>query len=349
MSGISGFPSSQKVPLGTGITSNFSTVIPTDPYRNALDVPRFAFRVDSATVPRTAGVTTGLDDERLYWIDDVGTPARPGDFIRCEDGPAQYLEIPIVKVETDRFLIAISQGFIPQAGDTFYILRYATQQVDENGSQIVIATPGPTQFVLDGVDVEVNEDTLVPANNKPLPVKLFSDGGGPIANDFGVSTEALRVAAQIGNAGGAADFGAGATGAQTQRVVANIQRDGNELSYNAGNVDANTQRVVLPSDQPAIPTQSPVNTGGSYDEVTNLDTTPQTFTVPANAVGFILEASSSNNQSIRWKIGAAASATSGMLTEPGRDTGFVPCAANISIAATSGTNQTVTVQWILKV
>jgi hypothetical protein len=63
--------------------------------------------------------------------------------------------------------------------------------------------------------------------------------------DFGASTGAIRTAAQIGNATGAADFNAGADGAQTLRVSANLKRNGNELSYNSGAADANTQRTVL--------------------------------------------------------------------------------------------------------
>ncbi len=41
------------------------------------------------------------------------------------------------------------------------------------------------------------------------------------AADYGVSSGAIRVASQIGNASGVANFGAGATGAQTVRVEAN--------------------------------------------------------------------------------------------------------------------------------
>lgn len=90
------------------------------------------------------------------------------------------------------------------------------------------------------------------------------------------------------------------------------------------------------------------NANGSYAEITNLTTVAQTFTVPANAVGFILEALSDNTANIRYKIGATATTTSGMRMESGRDSGYVPCAANISVIAESGTNQVVTVQWILK-
>lgn len=40
-----------------------------------------------------------------------------------------------------------------------------------------------------------------------------------VANDFGVATAAVRVASQVGNATGAADFGSGADSAQTLRVT----------------------------------------------------------------------------------------------------------------------------------
>lgn len=68
---------------------------------------------------------------------------------------------------------------------------------------------------------------------------------GKLANDYGVSTAALRTAAQIGNVTGSADFGAGSDSAQTLRASANLKRAGNELSYNSGAADANTLRSVL--------------------------------------------------------------------------------------------------------
>lgn len=63
--------------------------------------------------------------------------------------------------------------------------------------------------------------------------------------DFGAPATGIRTASQIGNATGAADFNAGADGAQTLRVSANLKRAGNELSYNAGAADANTLRMAL--------------------------------------------------------------------------------------------------------
>lgn len=105
--------------------------------------------------------------------------------------------------------------------------------------------------------------------------------------------------------------------------------------------------VVLASNQSAVPTQSPVNANGNIVNTALTATSASTASVPANAVGFVLEAPSTNTDNIRWCIGGTASTTVGMLSEPGRDTGYIPCAANISVCATvSGTNA-FSIQWVL--
>lgn len=89
------------------------------------------------------------------------------------------------------------------------------------------------------------------------------------------------------------------------------------------------------------------NTQGVYAEITNLTTVAQSFTAPANARGFVIEALSSNTVNVRYAVGAVTTITSGMRLEPGRSE-FIPIAANISVIAESGTNQVVTVQWVVK-
>lgn len=112
------------------------------------------------------------------------------------------------------------------------------------------------------------------------------------------------------------------------------------VAYNSGTAGADTQRVVIATDQAPVATKSPVNTGGSVVNGTLTATTASAETVPADAVGFILQAPSDNTDNIRYRIGGTASTTAGMLMEPGRDTGFIPIAANLSICATaSGTNK----------
>lgn len=95
------------------------------------------------------------------------------------------------------------------------------------------------------------------------------------------------------------------------------------------------------------PTREATNTNGSIVNTALTATTASTASVPGNAVGFVLEAPSTNTDNVRWCIGGTASTTVGMLTEPGRDTGYIPCSANISVCATvSGTNA-FSIQWVL--
>ncbi len=94
-----------------------------------------------------------------------------------------------------------------------------------------------------------------------------------------------------------------------------------------------------------IPVVQGANTAG-----TNIDgsvgTTATQFVAPANAVGFILMANDDGTASVRWKAGGGvASAASGSQLQPGRDTGFVPCGADLSVASESGT-QPINIQWV---
>lgn len=144
--------------------------------------------------------------------------------------------------------------------------------------------------------------------------------------------------------------GANVIGALSPNQSVNVaQINGVTPDMNTGNAGTGTQRVVLATNQPAIPTTSGANPSGSYAEITNLTTAAQTFTAPANAVGFILEALSDNTNNLRWKQGATATTTSGMRLEPGRDSNYIPCAANISVIAEAGSSQVVSVQWTLSV
>ena len=96
---------------------------------------------------------------------------------------------------------------------------------------------------------EANENitsTPVSGSKRALDVYIRGGGGGggpSGTNDYGVSADALRTAAQIGNTTGAADFNAGTTSGQTLRVV-------------------------LPTDQSAIP----VTQSGSWTVTANLGT-----------------------------------------------------------------------------
>lgn len=489
MSGINGYSTQKKVTSKisgytdkqTQDTTQFVTVTRTSNDKVLEDIKTVGAFRKSGALATEAGTTTRI-------IKCTAHGGLPGDFIRFElatNNP--YFEAGILSTpDADTIIIDGELAATPALSDDFYILRHATQRLDDSGAQIVVATQGPTQFVLNGIDTEVSQDTAVPANSIPFPIQylntlgvrtnlateatLVANGVIETANgvligavnetapatdtassglngrlqriaqrltsliafffsDFGTSANSIRTAAQIGNATGSADFGIGATGAQTIRTSSNIALAGTAADSNTGNAssgtqrvvlatdqpevpvkygasvpldfgvsttaqrsasqignatgsadfnlgstgaqtlrvssnnafagvaasvgsgatDTGTQRIILATDQPAVPSKSPVNITGSMTNQALTATTASTLSVPANAVGFILEAPSSNTNNIKWAIGSTASTTAGLILEPGRDTGFVPCSANVSVCAmVSGTNAA-DIQWILSV
>jgi hypothetical protein len=107
-----------------------------------------------------------------------------------------------------------------------------------------------------------------------------------------------------------------------------------------------TATGALRVDAGTVATTTAANTAGTIVNTALTATTASSASAPANAVGFVLLAPSTNTDNVRWCIGSTASTTVGMLTEPGRDSGFIPCAATISVCATvSGTNA-FSIQWI---
>lgn len=145
MTAPKGFPSNQKLNgYPTGSVNNYVTVVPTDPFRHALDTPRFAFRVGSDTVPRTAGVSTGNPASGgPSFIADTSTPAKIGDICRFEDGNAQQIELPIIAVASNGNGFYVNARLLnpPASGDEFFILRSITQRTSSSGAQLVSLTP----------------------------------------------------------------------------------------------------------------------------------------------------------------------------------------------------------------
>lgn len=107
---------------------------------------------------------------------------------------------------------------------------------------------------------------------------------------------------------------------------------------------ANSLAVVIASNQSTLPVTQGASLNGSN---TNSSVSAVlTLTPPANSVGFILMNLDNSPYTLRWKIGGTASYDSGQQLQPARDTGFIPCAANISICPEAGTIY-YNIQWIL--
>jgi hypothetical protein len=132
------------------------------------------------------------------------------------------------------------------------------------------------------------------------------------------------------------------TVAATQTGTWTVQ-PGNTSNTTAWKVDGSA--VTQPVSLASVP--APINSAGSIVNTSLSATTASTASKPANAVGFIIQAPSDNTDNIRFAVGGTASTTVGMLMEPGRDSGYLPLAANISVCATvSGTNA-FSIQWVL--
>jgi len=107
-------------------------------------------------------------------------------------------------------------------------------------------------------------------------------------------------------------------------------------------IQGNSSGIAVPVSNTAFG-KTTINTTGSGTASTV--STVVTLTAPANAVGFILMNLDTSTANVRWAIGRTATNSVGQQLQPGRDTGFVPCGANVSIVAESGT-QNYDVQWI---
>jgi hypothetical protein len=119
----------------------------------------------------------------------------------------------------------------------------------------------------------------------------------------------------------------------------------NQLAIKASSTAAattDTAAVVALSPNTAMP----ANTNGATSNAT-VGTSASTITAPANATGFILESESTNTANCRWALGTTASSSVGMLIEPGRDTGYIPGGASISVYCSSAA-QLIDVQWVLR-
>lgn len=348
MSSPKGYPTDQKKILdAVGMTNKFTTVQPSADFRAGMDtVSRGSFRVGSSTVPRTVEANS-----TKTYINDTATVASVGDFIRFESGASnEFAEMAIVSVDTNGFALGGDLKSLPTVGDEFYIMRYITPRMADDGSSLVSITPSPISYRRNALSQEVLEDTSTPGNSRPLPVVQFNTSGSP----FNAATAAKQDAqstliGDVAETAPATDIASSGLNGRLQRIAQRITSLINLFPSSIGQkASAGSLSVVLASDQASLPTKSPVNTNGSQSDVTLTGTTASTATAPANAVGFILQAVDTNANNIRWRVGGTASTSSGMQLQPGRDSGFVPVAADVSVCAeaSSGTNA-FQIQWIL--
>lgn len=181
MSGIKGF-STQKKSTGsisgftdkqTQDTTEFVTVSRTYFDKVLSDVKNIGcFRIHPTAKTTESGTTNRI-------IVNTAHGAQKGDFIRFEATAAlPFYEAGVLSVPDANTIILDGElPSIPPVGNEFYILRHGTQRLDDSGAGIVSVAPSPIQYVLDGIDTEVEQDTITPSNSNPLPTSYLNTSG----------------------------------------------------------------------------------------------------------------------------------------------------------------------------
>jgi len=143
------------------LTAQHTTVSPTGPQKYALDVRDVSTVFVAGSDAAEAGSTTST-------ITATAHSLLVGDRIRFTSGAlVDTGEYDVTAVTTDTITLGQTLSVAPGAGDAFAILRPVSLTLSSGGGFSSVNT-----FVLDGSNQVVTEDTVTPANNAPLPVKL---------------------------------------------------------------------------------------------------------------------------------------------------------------------------------
>lgn len=137
--------------------------------------------------------------------------AKIGDVFRIQTSANNINEFEVHVEEimdANSFRLSCVLSASLSAGDLYTLLRPVSQRFTSDGASLSSVTAGPIAFQLNGVQTTVVEDTVVPGNNTPLPVKLTSVTGdinitaGDLnvqLSDIGVNADKTRIGDGSGN------------------------------------------------------------------------------------------------------------------------------------------------------
>jgi hypothetical protein len=179
---------------------SFITGQPVGSNRRALDVfPMGVYEVSASDI-----VEAGSND---YLVKATAHGAKIGDIFRIltSTNTINEFEVFVDKIVDANFFelsSVLSASLSP--GDTFSILRPVANKLSVDGTTLASITNTPIQFSLDGTATNVTEDTVTPANNKPLPVKLvdFSGDISITASQIDVNLEDTEDSVALGDGSG---------------------------------------------------------------------------------------------------------------------------------------------------
>jgi len=175
VSTIKGYPSQLKK---DSTSSEFVTV-------NPIGQGRYGVDQSGGTVTNAASDVSEVGSTKCEIV-ATGHIAVIGDVVRWTSGPNSGTEAIVIDVETNLITLGTCYSVNIAAGDAFDILKPVSLTLASDGT--ITVTSGPVQFVRNGSNVQVTEDTVTPANNLPLPVKLTS-----VTGDINITAGDLNV------------------------------------------------------------------------------------------------------------------------------------------------------------
>lgn len=185
MSGIQGYPTSGKLDNNTEdkVKKEFVTLQPLGSNKHGLNTVNMGFYNLALLAVVEAGSTDKILKKTAHGL-------KKGDLVRLQTtaNSIEEGEIGVLKViDADNVELTAVLSASLTAGDTVDFYRPITQELTSTGA-ISLAS---LQYILDGVKVDVIEDTVTPANNQPLPVKLTGVTGDVniTANDLNVQLQ----------------------------------------------------------------------------------------------------------------------------------------------------------------
>jgi hypothetical protein len=278
-----------------------------------------------------------------------GTPTSLGQKVSASSAP--------VVIASDQSTIPISAASLPlptgastsalqTSGNTSLSSILANQT---NGTQIVSANQGTSPWVSNITQFGSNPVvTGTGASGVGIPRVTVSNDSNILASQSGIWN--------ITNISGTVSLPTGASTAANQTTIGNQTTKINDGTNTAAVKAASTAAiatdpalVVAISPNNVVPVSPAINTNGSVSNSTTVtNTAATTFSPPANSVGFVVEAESSNTVNLRYACGTTATTTVGMLLEPGRDSGYIPSKGTVTVICTTvATNQAASIQWVL--
>lgn len=300
------------------LSAEFTTIQP-------VGVERFGLE----TVSNNSAFVVGTDKVEALTTSQVlvvtGHSAIAGDIIKFTSGALDLRSFYVWATTTNSITLAQDTGTAATTGDDFTIMRYTPTAVTSAGA--TIASLG---FTRNGLAQAIIEDTVTPANNRPLPVKLQDFSGDMVLNATNLNLEVQLTHAgaepdsvQIGNGTAYAAFGAGANGATVIRTT--VATDAPHLLATRHEAAATPISVRL-SDGSSFPANGLPTAGRSVanaffrNDYTGTSVTTLAYTqavASTSAATHRLQIFDSSGQTMKLAVGAAGSEVDQIVIPPG--------------------------------